>query len=253
MKSNVITIDQDEIVVRLSAEHDFLLNSQEVAFGYGVSSEVIRSHKANHADELVEGKHFITVTNSHGGITGVENINARQSGLKRGNDTQTLWTKRGIIRLGFFIRSERAKRFRDAAEDLIVGMSDKPAPNLNAASDPLISRVLLLVDELLGRGVCAEKAAYTASRVFENGIRIKMTTPRAAREYIARPSQYPISAIVDILGNREITWTQLQTECLEKLGMCDRTFDRKLAQAVESGRIVRILGLYSALRQEAVK
>ncbi len=32
----------------------------------------------------------------------------------------TLWTKRGIIRLGFFIKSNRAKQFRDWAEDLII-------------------------------------------------------------------------------------------------------------------------------------
>jgi hypothetical protein len=224
MKSNVITIDQDEIVVRVSAEHDFLLNSQEVAFGYGVTSDNIRRHKSDHADELVEGKHWVvSITHTLGG-----------------KQESTLWTKRGIIRLGFFIRSERAKRFRDAAEDLIVGMSEKPAPK----SDQTVARMLELVGGLLGLGYAQADAADTALRMIGNGRAVK-------RESSTRPSQYPVSAILDILGNREITWTQLQTECLEKLGMCDRTFDRKLAQAVESGRIVRILGLYSALRQEA--
>lgn len=154
MKSNIITIDSDEIVVRLSSEHEFLLNSQEVAFGYGVSSEVIRGHKANHADELVEGKHWISVQNP-----AVQNSN--------GGALITLWTKRGIIRLGFFIRSKRAKLFRDAAEDLVLKVTEKPAENQKAEADPVISRVLLLVDELMMRGISGEKAAYTASRVFD--------------------------------------------------------------------------------------
>ena len=38
---------------------------------------------------------------------------------------QILWTKRGIVRLGFFIKSERAKMFRDWAEDLVVNKIDE--------------------------------------------------------------------------------------------------------------------------------
>lgn len=222
MKSNVITIDQDEIVVRVSAEHDFLLNSQEVAFGYGVSSEAIRSHKSRHSDELSEGKHFLTVASCNGG------------------EPSTLWTKRGIIRLGFFIRSERAKRFRDAAEDLIVGMSEKPAPK----ADQTVARMLELVGGLLGLGYAQADAADTALRMIGNGRAMK-------RESAPRPELYPISAIVDILGDREITWAVLQAECLEKLGMCDRTFDRKLFKAVQCGQIQRSGGYYSAVKQEA--
>jgi hypothetical protein len=187
MKSNVITIDQDEIVVRVSAEHDFLLNSQEVAFGYGVSSEVIRSHKANHSDELTEGKHWVTVENINGGAP------------------ITLWTKRGIIRLGFFIRSERAKKFRDAAEDLILGVTEKPAQSLNAAADPLVSRVLLLVDELLGRGVCAEKAAYTASRVFDGG---EASHGKRANFPAGRPPSASMGEMLALIQGRELTRTE---------------------------------------------
>lgn len=120
MKTNIITIDADEIVVRLSEEHEFLLDSKEVARGYGVGEEVIRQHKRRHADELIEGKHWVVRNTDTLGSTGVTNSNARHSGLKRGNDTVTLWTKSGVIRLGFFIRSQRAKKFRDAAEDLVL-------------------------------------------------------------------------------------------------------------------------------------
>lgn len=36
-----------------------------------------------------------------------------------------MWTKRGIVRLGFFIKSERAKMFRDWAEDLVINKIDE--------------------------------------------------------------------------------------------------------------------------------
>ena len=76
----------------------------DVAEGYGVNEATLRTHKRDHADELVDGKHWVVgITNTLGGP-----------------QQATLWTKRGVVRLGFFIRSERAKRFRDAAEDLVI-------------------------------------------------------------------------------------------------------------------------------------
>jgi hypothetical protein len=104
--------------------------------------------------------------------------------------------------------------------------------------------MLELVGGLLGLGYAQADAADTALRMIGNGRAVK-------RESAPRPELYPISAIVDILGDREITWAVLQAECLEKLGMCDRTFDRKLAKAVECGRIQRSGGYYSIVKQEA--
>lgn len=123
MNTPAITIDQDVILVRPDAEHEYVLETSLVAQGYGVNPGTIRDHKRLHADELTEGKHFVTVEKP-----GDENIVA---GQKHGNPTITLWTKRGIIRLGFFIRSERAKRFRDMAEDLIIGTARiHPIPSM---------------------------------------------------------------------------------------------------------------------------
>lgn len=95
-------------------QHEFLMTTREVAAGYGVSEWLIRKHKENHPDELLEGKHFLVNVNI---------IHAATPGSSRG----TLWTKRGIVRLGFFIRSERARLFRDWAEDLVLAVVDKPA------------------------------------------------------------------------------------------------------------------------------
>jgi hypothetical protein len=93
------------IYVRPDKTHEWLMETKLVAEAYGVSEETIRSHKSNHSSDLIDNKHF----------TSVESFNARN--LKQ---IKTFWTKRGVIRLGFFIKSARAKLFRDWAEDLII-------------------------------------------------------------------------------------------------------------------------------------
>lgn len=96
-----VTFQGNTISVVESSDHIFLLSSKDVASGYGVSESVLRSNKQNHSDELIEGKHFI-IDRSYK------------------NTPKTMWTKRGIVRLGFFIKSERAKQFRDWAEDYAI-------------------------------------------------------------------------------------------------------------------------------------
>lgn len=76
--------------------HGYLLPTKAVSEGFGVTPETIRSHKRNHQDELSDGLHFLQ---THAGI---------------------LWTKLGIIRLSFFINSDRSMRFRLAVEQLIL-------------------------------------------------------------------------------------------------------------------------------------
>ena len=94
-----------------SHEHEFLLPTKDVALGYGASPYSIRMAKRRHSQELKEGKHFISsVTICHG--------------ASNGKTKGTMWTKRGIVRLGFFIKSERAKLFRDWAEDLIIKVEE---------------------------------------------------------------------------------------------------------------------------------
>ena len=84
--------------------HEFLLSNKDIAIGYGCSIQTIRSHLKNHSEELKEGKHWIK----------------KDVLTKGGTQSITHWTKKGIVRLGFFIKSERAKKFRDWAEDYIV-------------------------------------------------------------------------------------------------------------------------------------
>lgn len=110
------------VTVEPNKEHEFLMTTKEVSIGFGVSSGTIRKHKAEHQDELVEGKHFITC---------VQNLDSRATKSNAGTESATykqiLWTKRGIVRLGFFIKSERAKLFRDWAEDLVIFTAEQAA------------------------------------------------------------------------------------------------------------------------------
>lgn len=94
-------------------EHEFLVTSAQAAVGFKCTESALRSTKKEHIDELVEGKHFI--------VTTVRNSDARKNLYCK----RIFWTKRGIVRLGFFIRSERAKQFRDWAEDLIIEQTEK--------------------------------------------------------------------------------------------------------------------------------
>ena len=108
MKQIAIKFQDDvQLNFMLDDRHEFLLTTKEVALGYGVNTETIRSTKNRHKDELIEDKHWVVAKCNTPG----------------GNQNQTFWTKRGIIRLGFFIKSERAKKFRDWCEDLIINSS----------------------------------------------------------------------------------------------------------------------------------
>ena len=94
-------------------QHVVLMTSKEVAYGYGTSEEALRQHKKVHSDELVEGKHyFVAVRFSHSA-----GIPLKALGVPH---NATIWTQRGVVRLGFFVKSERAKLFRDWVEDITM-------------------------------------------------------------------------------------------------------------------------------------
>lgn len=94
-----------------SDAHDWLLSTAQVAEGYGVSDSTLRGHKSEKSDELQEDKHWI-----------------------KGPKNQTLWTKRGVIQLGFHVQSARAKQFRAMAEGwVLAGMEKAEASSVQIA------------------------------------------------------------------------------------------------------------------------
>lgn len=107
-------------------ELTWLLDTNAVAEGFGVTPEAVRSHKSRRSDELVEGQHWIKQSQAH--------------------NSRTLWTKNGVIRLGMFLDGDRAKQFRDAAEAYLVGAAELQQPVLQNATvgeveDALIDQV----------------------------------------------------------------------------------------------------------------
>jgi hypothetical protein len=100
------------VTVLPSSDHEFLMSTSEVAKGYGVSYENIRQHKFANTREFVEGKHYVSAVS-------ISNSD------KKTPHNKVFWTKRGIVRLGFFIKSEPAKLFRDWAEELIIKFEEQ--------------------------------------------------------------------------------------------------------------------------------
>jgi len=83
--------------------HVFLMSGKQVAEGYGVTEQNVREHKRKNANEFVENKHW----------------GVRNSDTLGGKQDVVFWTLRGVMRLGFMIKSESAKEFRDWAEDTL--------------------------------------------------------------------------------------------------------------------------------------
>ena len=108
----------NDLTVQLytNPKFDFLMDNKTVALGYGVADSTVKSNKSNHSDELIEGKHFV-----YG--SAVQNLDGR-SDIR---PNMIFWTKAGVIRLGFFIKSERAKAFRDWAEKIVLEVTAPPA------------------------------------------------------------------------------------------------------------------------------
>ena len=70
------------------------MSTKDVAEGYGLSEGSLRSAKSRYADEFEEGKHF------------VYNVSKRDA--VRGASKTIMWNKKGVVRLGFLIKTPLA-------------------------------------------------------------------------------------------------------------------------------------------------
>lgn len=116
------------VAVIQNQAHEFLMPIKDVALGYGVSSGTIRRHIMEQSTELLYGKHY---------VKGVHILNTLSERVANFQPHAIYWTKAGIVRLGFFIKSERAKMFRDWAEGVIL---QALAPQLPAELPPVRKR-----------------------------------------------------------------------------------------------------------------
>lgn len=112
--------DELSVTIIPNSEYEFLIPTKDVAAGYGINPSTLRTHVYRHSDEFTEGIHFLV------------NVTISNGDTKGGCTRTTMWTKAGVIRLGFFIKSERAKLFRDWAEQLILAVVGHKQPLLPA-------------------------------------------------------------------------------------------------------------------------
>ncbi len=111
-----ITVTEGVTVSILPHEqYEYLMTVKQAANGYGSSKYSIFQAVHNHPDEMIEGKHFVRGVNIL--------LTPKIKGVVQPNSI--LLTKRGVVRLGFFIKSERAKLFRDWAEELIIKVDEQ--------------------------------------------------------------------------------------------------------------------------------
>ena len=95
------------VAVFQNQSHEFVMPVRDVALGYGVASGTIRNQLSKNFNEFIEGRHYIK------GVAFCDTLpNIQPHAI--------YWTKAGVVRLGFFIKSERAKMFRDWAETVVL-------------------------------------------------------------------------------------------------------------------------------------
>lgn len=111
---NLRVTDGLAVAVIQNPNHEFLMPTKDVAIGYGISGGTVRDHQQRNPNELIYGKHYIK------GVDISDTLNNVQPHA-------VFWTKAGVIRLGFFIKSERAKLFRDWAENVILEVTSPRA------------------------------------------------------------------------------------------------------------------------------
>ena len=104
---NLQVTDGLTVAVIQNQTYEFLMLSKDVGLGYGVSAGNIRNQMFRNQEDFIENRHY---------IKGVCLSNT----LQNIQPNAVYWTKAGIVRLGFFIKSERAKLFRDWAENVIL-------------------------------------------------------------------------------------------------------------------------------------
>lgn len=155
--SALVRFEDVDLDVQSDPTHGWLMSNAAVESGFGVPEGTVRSTKSRHEADLVEGKHFVKVL--------VAASVAPARGVPR--QPKVMWTKRGVIRLGFHLDGDRARRFRDFAEDLVVeAMAPTFAiPQTYAEALMAAAQLAAEVDRQAARVAELEAAAAFADRL----------------------------------------------------------------------------------------
>lgn len=173
MNANAPALQIDGIIIPVTPdrEHEYTLTTAEVAAGYGISKDTLKKTFRRHIDELIEGKHWFL------------GVGTNCPHPEVGENTARQWTKRGIIRLGCFIKSDRARRFRDLAEDLIL-RETSPIGSLDSA---ILTALRALRDEVdLLRDQLRHQEALLLSASTQAASRLRLESIDPDRHDVAR-------------------------------------------------------------------
>ena len=196
--------------------------TEYVAERYGTSVTNIKDHKREHADEIVEGIHFVVVKNDR-------------------NRPVIKWTLRGIIKLGMFIRSNESKAFRIWAEQELEKIILKQAQEYAQTR----ARNLALADKVNSLEACAIKDAkdrqnqingYKSQISQHNALIVKLKTELAKRGKI-----YDAEVIDRYEQKEENLRAMLHNAKAERDFYFKRTQELKQKQNVKDSEIVRLL------------
>lgn len=139
----IVKFENIKLDVHPNKEHEWVLETSLVAKGYEVDAIRIQQAIVRRKEDLIEGKHYIR------GYTIDSTLK------KNAQPNQIFWTKNGVVRLGFFLRCEKAKVFRDWAEDLILGKN----PNLIQMHEEL-NKTVIDENEDLKRKLCLKQEEF---------------------------------------------------------------------------------------------
>ncbi len=79
-----VIVNDIKFKVIADSDNEFLVSTADVSNVFGVGEPAIRKQKSR--GEYREGRHYVTVTNRH----------------SRSNTPKTMWTKKSIVRLGYY-------------------------------------------------------------------------------------------------------------------------------------------------------
>lgn len=196
--------------------------TEYVANRYGTSVTNIKDHKREHADEIVEGIHFVVVKNDR-------------------NRPVIKWTLRGIIKLGMFIRSNESKAFRIWAEQELEKIILKQAQEYAQTR----ARNLALADKVNSLEACAIKDAKDRQNQI-NGYKSQISQHNAViaslkNELAKRGKIYDAEVIERYEQKEENLRAQLHNAKAERDFYFKRTQELKQKQNIKDSEIVRLL------------
>jgi hypothetical protein len=153
-----LSINKKESISALNhPKYGYLLSTLEVAKGYGLSREGLNKVFTRNPLDFQENTHYVK-----GGTIcpTLPNANIQPHA--------TYWTKAGVIRFGFFVKTARGVAFRDLAEKILISGIDENQQkkiSLPAAHKTKANRLTekRLIDLLT---LCSE--------IEDNDLRIKM-------------------------------------------------------------------------------